>query len=197
MNIDYYNQNAQTFIDSSINADVRELYDNFLPLIPESGRILAAGCGSGRDAKAFSELGYCVDAFDASEEMVKFARSNTGLDIKHDTFMSYKSETQFDGIWACASLLHVPSVDLTKTIEKLFTHLKEGGHLYFSMKQGSGERVHNGRTFTDFDIENIADLMSDIDEIIMRKFWISEDVRPNRSERWLNVILAKQTQPWG
>ena len=191
MNIDYYNQNAQTFIDSSINADVRELYDNFLSLIPQGGKILDAGCGSGRDAKAFSAQGYQVDAFDASEEMVKFARSNTGLDIKLDTFMSYESETQFDGIWACASLLHVPSADLTKTIEKLFTHLKEGGHLYFSMKQGSGERVLNGRAFTDFDIENIGDLMSDLDKIVMRKFWISEDVRPNRNEKWLNVILAK------
>lgn len=191
MNIDYYNQNAQTFIDSSINADVRELYDNFLPLIPQGGNILDAGCGSGRDAKAFSAQGYQVDAFDASEEMVRFARANTGLDIRLDTFMSYESETPFDGIWACASLLHVPSADLTETIKKLFTHLKEGGHLYFSMKQGTGERVHNGRTFTDFAIENIADLLSDLDKIVMRKFWISEDVRPNRNEKWLNVILAK------
>ena len=191
MNIDYYNQNAQTFIDSSINADVRELYDNFLPLIPEGGKILDAGCGSGRDAKAFSAQGYQVDAFDASEEMVKFARSNTGLDIKFDTFMSYESKTQFDGIWACASLLHVPATDLAKTIGKLFTHLKEGGHLYFSMKQGSGERVHNGRTFTDFDKENIADLIGDLDQIIMHKFWISSDVRPNKNEKWMNVILAK------
>jgi len=193
MNIDYYNKNAQTFIDSSINADVRDLYNNFLPLIPKGGKILDAGCGSGRDTKAFSAQGYQVDAFDASEEMVKFARSNTGLDIKLDTFMSYESETQFDGIWACASLLHVPSADLNKTIEKLFTHLKEGGHLYFSMKQGSGERAYNGRTFTDLNEENIAHLMSDLDQIIMRKFWVSADVRPNKNEKWLNVILAKDT----
>ena len=195
--IDYYNQNAQAFIDSSIDADVRNLYDKFLPEIPEGGRILDAGCGTGRDTLAFRKLGYLVDAFDASEEMVKHSRSLTGVDVKLDTFMSFASEADYDGIWACASLLHVPRSELASTIKKLFTHLKDGGHFYFSMKLGDGERRVNGRTFTDFSIENIADLIEDIDKIILRGFWITNDVRPARTDQWINVILAKQLQPNG
>jgi 2-polyprenyl-3-methyl-5-hydroxy-6-metoxy-1,4-benzoquinol methylase len=195
--IDYYNRNAQAFIDSSIDADVRDLYDKFLPDIPAGGRILDAGCGAGRDTLAFRELGYLVDAFDASEEMVKYSRSLTGVDVKLDTFMSFDSEADYDGIWACASLLHVPRSELASTIKKLFTHLKDGGHFYFSMKLGDGERRVNGRTFTDFSIENIADLIEDIDKIILRGFWITNDVRPERSDQWINVILAKQLQPNG
>ena len=196
-NIDYYNQNAQAFIDSSIDADVRDLYDKFLPDIPEGGRILDAGCGAGRDTLAFRKLGYLVDAFDASEEMVKHSRSLTGVDVKLDTFMSFDSEADYDGIWACASLLHVPRSELASTIKKLFTHLKDGGHFYFSMKLGDGERRVNGRTFTDFSIENIADVIEDIDKIILRGFWITKDVRPARTDQWINVILAKQLQPNG
>lgn len=195
--IDYYNQNAQAFIASSIDADVRDLYDKFLPDIPAGGRILDAGCGTGRDTLAFRDLGYLVDAFDASEEMVKHSRSLTGVDVKLDTFMSFDSEADYDGIWACASLLHVPRSELTSTIKKLVSHLKDGGHFYFSMKLGDGDRKVNGRTFTDFSIENIADLIEDIDKIILRGFWITDDVRPERSEQWINVILAKQLQPNG
>jgi SAM-dependent methyltransferase len=197
LNIDYYNRNAQAFIDSSIDADVRDLYDKFLPDIPAGGRILDAGCGAGRDTLAFRGLGYLVDAFDASEEMVKYSRSLTDVDVKLDTFMSFDSETDYDGIWACASLLHVPRTELASTIKKLFTHLKDGGLFYFSMKLGDGERRVNGRTFTDFSIENIADLIKDIDKITLRGFWITNDVRPERSDQWINVILAKQLQPNG
>ena len=75
MSIEYYNENAVRFYEDTHKLDMQDIYNKFLPYIPEKGKILDAGCGSGRDIKAFSKLGYQVTAFDASIEMVLKAKS--------------------------------------------------------------------------------------------------------------------------
>ena len=65
--LDYYNRNADSFFESTACVDMSPLYERFLALVGPQGTILDAGCGSGRDAKAFRDLGYQVSAFDASE----------------------------------------------------------------------------------------------------------------------------------
>ena len=92
----------------------------FLIHVPAGGDILDAGCGSGRDALAFHRAGYRVTAFDASPEMCRMARQYTDLPVIQMTFQEMTWRSAFDGIWACASLLHVPQVELPDVLGTLF-----------------------------------------------------------------------------
>src|SRR5688500_10452441 len=98
--IAYYDRHAGEYARSTLGVDVRALYGPFLTLIPEGGRILDAGCGSGRDAKAFLDLGYRVLAFDASRTMAELASRTTGLEVRVLRFEDVTFDREFDGIWA-------------------------------------------------------------------------------------------------
>ena len=106
--LDYYNSNAKAFVDATLSVDMRKIYDDFLPLVPEAGHILDAGCGSARDALYFQGLGYRVSAFDGSEAIAKLASQETGVAVEQRLFSDVKERAAYDGIWACASLLHLP-----------------------------------------------------------------------------------------
>ncbi|HEY5716200.1 MAG TPA: class I SAM-dependent methyltransferase, partial [Psychromonas sp.] len=148
-NQQYYDNNAQNFYDSTITVNMQSLYRKFLPLIPAAGSILDAGCGAGRDSKAFLDLGFDVDAFDASEKLALLASELTGRKIAVDLFQTYKNNKTFDAIWACASLLHVPLKELPAVFSSLSGMLKTDGLFYCSFKYGEGEVLRNGRLFTD------------------------------------------------
>jgi len=115
MSTNYYNENAKCFYNCTIDVDMAELYAPFLELMPPGALILDAGCGSGRDSKAFAEIRdpgsearkYTVTAFDASEELVKMAREHSGVDVQCRGFEDLDEVEVYDGIWACASLLHL------------------------------------------------------------------------------------------
>lgn len=81
--LNYYNQNAQAFSDSTINVEFSYIQNKFLDKLNQGALILDFGCGSGRDAKYFYEQGYVVDAIDGSEELCKLAGEYTGLVVKH------------------------------------------------------------------------------------------------------------------
>ena len=102
-NVDYYNKNADSFFEGSINADMSEVRQRFLKYIPDGGKILDAGCGSGRDSKAFLDTGYDVVSFDASEEMCKRASKYIGKDVMNLRFEEISFDKEFDGRWACSS----------------------------------------------------------------------------------------------
>ena len=76
--ISFYEQNSDSFFDSTVTVDAQALYDQFLPMLPDKARILDAGCGSGRDSLAFLKAGYQVSAFDGSESMSERA---SGLNV--------------------------------------------------------------------------------------------------------------------
>lgn len=104
---DYYSQNARHFFDSTAFVDMSELHEAFLSRLAANAHILDAGCGSGRDAKAFADRGYRVRAFDASPELVSLARQHSGVAVDVRTFADVVEVDAYDGIWCCASLLHV------------------------------------------------------------------------------------------
>jgi len=119
LNIDHYEHNAGIFFAETVEVDMSPLYRRFLPLLQERARILDAGCGSGRDAKAFVELGHQVAAFDASPALVGMAERHVGEPIYCLRFQDITWQEQFDGIWACASLLHVPAAELPDVMQGL------------------------------------------------------------------------------
>jgi len=188
----YYNDNADLFIQSTIAVDMAELYQHFTPHLPKQARVLDAGCGSGRDSLAFTKMGFSVDAFDASLEMVKYAQELTGLPIEHKSFNQIQAVNEYDGIWCCASLLHIPRTDLLESMQVLANALKADGIWYISFKYGSKEREKDGRNFTDLTEDLLDSLVSDMNGIQIKSMWVTVDQRPDRSERWLNALLIKR-----
>ncbi|MCT8986482.1 class I SAM-dependent methyltransferase [Shewanella phaeophyticola] len=189
--IEFYDTNSQSFFDSTVNADVSELYHPFIQHLPLGARILDAGCGSGRDSKAFIEMGFKVTAIDASRELVKAAAELIGQPVLVCRFDEIDKTEQFDGIWACASLLHVEANTLPATFLHLASTLVANGVFYCSFKYGDQERVHNGRFFAD---ANETLLLQWIEHtgLSIKQTWITTDVRPGReNEKWLNAIFIK------
>lgn len=118
-NIDYYNNNADFYFEKTINIDMSVARGRFLDYLPEDGRILDAGCGSGRDSKAFLEADYKVEAFDASIEMCKKASHYVGIEVRNLRFDEISYDEEFDGIWACASLHNVANDELPAVLTKM------------------------------------------------------------------------------
>ena len=191
MTLKYYQDNAQTFFDGTVNVDMSSLYEAFTQHLALGARVLDAGCGSGRDAKAFQEMGYQVEAFDASPAMVELAREHTGLPVKVMSFADVDWKEEFDGIWCCASLLHVPAVELPGVMRRFADALIPGGVWYVSFKYGDGEREVDGRRFTDMDEVGLKALVSVLTDINVVKVWMTQDNRPMRDESWVNGVLRK------
>jgi SAM-dependent methyltransferase len=169
------------------------LYDRFLPLIPAGGLILDAGCGAGRDAKVFVEAGYRVTAFDASPEIAVLASKYLGQEVLVREFGEIRWKWSFDGIWACASLLHVPYNALSETFRTLVQALKPDGVMYTSFKFGQGERIKHGRHFTDIDEPRLREILSHMSNHEIIDIWLTGDRRPEREkEKWLNALIRKK-----
>lgn len=190
--LNYYNENAKSFIEGTANVDFVSVQDIFLQLLPSYGTILDFGCGSGRDTKYFIEHGYKVDAIDGSIELCKLASEYTGIDVKHMLFQELTDARKYDGIWACASILHVKRTELPEILQKMCNATKNNGIIYVSFKYGDFEGERNGRYFTDMTEESLSELLAYIPELKVEKQWITGDVREGRGdERWLNMILRK------
>jgi SAM-dependent methyltransferase len=188
----YYQQHAATFYADTVEVDMTPLYGRFLPLLPGGAQILDAGCGSGRDTKAFADLGHHSTAFDASAALVALAERHLGQSVQCLRFQDITWQELFDGIWACASLLHVPAAELPDVMQRLCKALKPGGVLYASFKYGSGEREYHGRRFTDLDEPGLAALLRQVPGLEQVETWTTGDLRPGReAERWLNTLLRR------
>jgi SAM-dependent methyltransferase len=192
--IAYYDANARRYFDTTVGFDNSAARDGFAKRLKPRGSILDAGCGSGRDALAFARAGFDVTAIDASAEMVKLAADHTGLPVQHLAFGDMKWRDAFDGIWACASLVHTPRAKLCETLQRFAEALRPGGVFWMSMKAGEGEETADGRPFTYVtEAELQAMLLSaGFDVAYMSP---SHEKRGDNVVRWVNG-LAQRFKPW-
>jgi SAM-dependent methyltransferase len=192
MTLQFYETNAEQFAQDTLDVDMSALYERFLALLPPSSRILDAGCGAGRDTVAFLKLGYQVEAFDASAKLVEIAKGVSGIAVQHSTFLNYKSMQPFAGIWACASLLHVPAISMSATLQHLAGLLQPEGVIYVSFKYGEDDVERNGRLFTNCTEQRLQDFLEDT-SLSIKETWLSNDQRTERAdEQWLNALLIVQ-----
>ena len=195
----YYDANADEFSAGTARVDFSAVADRFLKKLPEDGSILDLGCGSGRDTKYFLEKGYHVTAIDGSKELCERASAFTGIKVRQMLFQELDDIEKYDGIWACASILHVNRTELPDVLTRMYTALKPEGIMYISFKYGTFSGMRNGRYFTDFTEQTFAEMLNamtlnEMDERLqIIEQWVSQDVRPGREdEKWLNILLQKQ-----
>lgn len=190
--IAFYDRNAREFVEQTSKASMSVMMEAFLKEIPKGCKILDFGCGSGRDTKAFMDLGYQVTAVDGSRKICEEASTFTGMAVRQMDFMELEEVDEYHGIWACASILHVPYSELKELFGKLYRALKQDGILYVSFKYGTFEGMRNERYFTDMTMERLRPVLDQVSKLEVLKYWVSADVRENRGdEQWLNLIMKK------
>ena len=192
----FYDSHAQDYFGSTVSLDLRELYEPFLKELLLGSHILDAGCGSGRDSKAFVERGYRVTAIDASPQLVRLASAYAGLKCEVLAFQDVQFREEFSGIWACASLLHVPTRDMKNVLTRFIQALKPGGVFYISLKEGHGERLaDDGRFFNYYTEDSFRKVLAEYTALRETAFWKSPEIRSLRHrEPWLNFLLRKASE---
>ncbi len=191
--LSYYNKNAKQYIQDTQHVDFSQTQNQFLTKLQEGSRILDFGCGSGRDSKYFIDQGFVVDAIDGSSELCEKASVLLGTEVRCMLFEDLNVSETYDGIWACASILHLSKDELKVVLGKMSEALKPNGVIYTSFKYGDFEGYRNGRYFTDFTEVVFREFMQELPKLQIQELWMTGDVRIGRGEeKWINIILRKQ-----
>ena len=193
--LDYYNKNSEEYFNSTLNVDMTNTYKEFLKLVPEGGKILDLGCGSGRDSMNFMKLGYEVIAVDGAKKLAKRASVLLGKEVIVSTFEELELKEKFHGIWACASLLHIKREDLKIVLNNLYNNLDDKGVFYMSFKYGEKEYVDDkNRYFNCFTDESIISFINENTKYNILGLYITEDKLGRVNEvKWLNLICNKKS----
>jgi SAM-dependent methyltransferase len=143
----YYENHAQEFRAGTEGHDVSQNIEALLRHIagPTPYCILDFGCGPGRDLKTLAALGHTAIGLDGSAAFVTMVRDHTGCEAWQQNFLALDLPSQrFDGIFANASLFHIPTQDLPRVLQQLHAALKPGGILFSSNPRGENQEGWNG-----------------------------------------------------
>lgn len=191
--IDYYNRNAETYFDRTADVDFEDTYKRFLQYVPDGGRIMDLGCGSGRDVKWFCEHGYNACGLDASEELATKARDQYGITVDTGLIEEWIAEEPYDGVWCCASLMHIDEEGCRLFFDNLQRNLKTGGALYVSVKSGIKTGTdESGRYFRNFSEEDIPEMADGTANLEIKELWYTDDSLARTDFRWLNLIVIRK-----
>jgi SAM-dependent methyltransferase len=158
----HYETNAARFWEGTRDHDVSQNIDALLSAIgrPAPLRILDFGCGPGRDLEALAERGHLPVGLDGCEGFVAMARQR-GREVLHQDFLSLDLPARsFDGVFANASLFHVPSADLPRVIGILLRCLVPGGVLLSSNPRGASEGWYGERYGCNFELDRWREIFA-------------------------------------
>lgn len=186
----YYESNAEHYAAETIYADMSEQYQSVLPLLKKGAKILDVGSGSGRDACYFQKQGYQVTALEPSKNLGREIRKVFSGEIVCSDIQSYQTTERYDGIWACASLIHLQEEEILCFFKKIDMYLNDNGIVYVSGKSGiSTGEVADGRFFLEFTEQLVEKILTVNKQLQLEQLWYTEDVSGRRGFRWLNVVL--------
>ena len=190
----YYEANAWHYFKNTVTADMHELHDRFARYLPSKSIVLDVGSGSGRDTRAFLERGFNVEAIDPSDALARLSSDFTGIPTRVMPVEDLNEVEKYDGIWACASLLHVREHDLPDVMTRIARALKSGGVLYVSFKLGEGERISSeGRFFLDLNEPRLRRVIQDTGSLSIKEIWLSHgEDKFKGGNNWINCIAIKE-----
>jgi SAM-dependent methyltransferase len=192
--IAHYDRFAEAYREGTRDHDVDQNYAALLGAIegdpPYS--ILDLGCGPGRDLRYFRSLGHDAVGLDGSTEFVAMARSYSGCDVLQQDFLAMElPESRFDGIFANASLFHVPSQELPRVLLELFKTLKPRGVLFCSNPRGNNEEgLSDDRYACFFDLDTWRDYMTSADFVEVGHYYRPPGL-PRHKQPWLASVWRK------
>ena len=193
--IDYYNNNADWYYWTTVALDVDALRKKFASYLPAEASVIDMGCGSGRDTMAFRDMGHRAIGLDASEELVKLARERLEIKAAVGDMSTWTSTEPFDGVWCCASLVHLNDKEKARFFRNLRSNLKVGGVIYISVKEGIETGVDDkGVYWSNCTLEELTDYLEKAGCEI-REVKITEDAAGRSDTKWLNVFAVKTRAP--
>ena len=151
--LDHYNQRAEDFREGTRDHDVSQNVAALLRHIegPAPYAILDFGCGPGRDLKTFAALGHLAIGLDGAQAFVDMARNDSGCTVWRQDFLDLDLPGErFDGVFANASLFHVPNQELPRVLRQLHAALKPRGVLFCSNPRGDNEEGWNGGRYASY-----------------------------------------------
>jgi len=184
----YNEQTSSKFSGSSRD----KLYEPLLTLLPLGSSILDAGCGTGIDSEQFIKKGYTVTAIDGSKEMYLRTHMRIGSNAKHLEFHEVNFHEEFDGIWACASLHHIPRACVYDVITRLSRALKPGGYFFAVVKHGTDDKWKGEEPFFCYTEYTFCELIEMCPALHLHRCWIPIGLYPDRhGDTWLWVLMRK------
>ena len=190
--IGYYDDHWQEYVERTQHMDMCEITNHFTQRLPAGAKVLDIGAGSGRDARNFVNLGYQVVALEPSSKLAKHLRHIAGLEVVEIGAEAIEDVSQFDGAWACASLLHLDERRLPEAMHRICRALKPGGILYLSFKVGDGVRIAaDGRLFNDMTADDLMRLVKN-EGLTVEECWRTPERLPGSNEAdWNNIVARK------
>src|SRR3989344_6253364 len=190
--IETYNKIAKIYSDHTFGLVLQYYLNEFISLLPKKAKILDAGCGHGRDVAYLTDYGFDVIGIDISDGLLEEAKKRAKGEFKKMdiTDMKFK-DGEFDGIWSCATLLHLKKEDIPKVLKDFNKILKKDGVLFINVKEGVGEEIRKKKEYNDlprlfvyYSISEILNLVKEAGFEVINSF---TDKDPN----WINVYARK------
>ena len=196
LTLEHYNQGAEAFREGTRDHDVGQNVAALLDRIEGEApfTILDFGCGPGRDLKTFTGLGHIAIGLDGSRSFAEMARTDSGCEVWQQDFLSLDlPDAYFDGVFANASLFHVPSRELPRVLQQLHATLKPGGVLFSSNPRGRNEEGwNNGRYGAYHDLDTWRAQMTAAGFVELDHYYRPPGL-PREQQPWLASVWRRPT----
>lgn len=189
----HYENNAAGFWVGTKNHDVSQNRAALLASFPTTQTldILDFGCGPGRDLHYFHSLGHRAIGLDGCEKFCRMAHEYTGCIVLHQSFLNLKlSPDSFDGIFANASLFHVPSSELPRVLKELHNALRNDGVLFMSNPRGNSEGWSGGRYGCWMELDILKPLLERAGFNVIDHYYRPAGL-PQNQQPWLAIVSKK------
>lgn len=190
---DYYQLQAEQYVRATLDADLEAPRRIFLELLPADGHILDVGCGSGRDSRHFRQLGHQVTAIEPAPELARRAAAIIGQPVLVKRAQEIDDRNGYDGIWACASLVHLPTGELESVVGRLVSALRAHGILYLSFPLDATEGFDDsGRYYNGCGLKQLQLLLAQFPQLSVLSATETAASAPQHHRRWLNLFSRKR-----
>lgn len=191
----YYASHAAEYAERTEAIDVSPLYAQFVPLLKPGSVVLDLGCGGGRDARHFAQLGHNVIGVDPCLPLLREAARRTSGDLRHRISLMAGAAPKLplkdrccSAIWACASLLHLPRSKMSRALVECSRILVPGGVFFLTVKRGTGEAFDGQRWFTYWQMDDVRVVFADRFEVLAAE---ESSSRSQSGVTWLHVLGRK------